>query len=120
VLVAHGTGREIMRTLHTFVLLGLAGDETVDLLAIDSEYAEAERRLQRPRELLAAHGVRSRLQPVASDGARAEGILEEVRRRRPRLLVMGAHGHHPVRDLFLTSVTRAVLEKCPVPVFAGA
>jgi nucleotide-binding universal stress UspA family protein len=120
VLVAHGTGREVMRTLHTFVLLGLAGDEIVDLLALDSEYAQAERRLQRPRELLAAHGVRSRLQPVASDGAPAEVILEEVRRLRPRLLVMGAHGHHPVRDLFLTSVTRAVLEKSPVPVFAGA
>jgi nucleotide-binding universal stress UspA family protein len=120
VLVAYGTGREVMRTLHAFVLLGLAGDETVDLLAVDAEYAEAERRLRRPRALLAAHGVRSRPRPVASDGAPAEAILEEVRRLRPRLLVMGAHGHHPIRDLFLTSVTRAVLEKSPVPVFAGA
>jgi nucleotide-binding universal stress UspA family protein len=33
---------------------------------------------------------------------------------------MGAHGHHPVRDLFLTSVTRAVLNESPVPVLAGA
>jgi nucleotide-binding universal stress UspA family protein len=34
--------------------------------------------------------------------------------------VMGAHGHHPMRDLFATSVTRAVLRECPVPVFVGA
>jgi nucleotide-binding universal stress UspA family protein len=33
---------------------------------------------------------------------------------------MGAHGYHPVRDLFATSVTRAVLGACPVPVFVGA
>jgi nucleotide-binding universal stress UspA family protein len=34
--------------------------------------------------------------------------------------VMGAHGHHPVRNLFATSVTRAVLRDCPVPVLVGA
>jgi len=39
---------------------------------------------------------------------------------RPRLLVMGAQGHHPLRDLFGTSVTRAVIRACPVPAFIGA
>jgi nucleotide-binding universal stress UspA family protein len=120
ILVAYGGGREVMRTLQTFVLLGLAGDEIVDLLTIHPEYAEAERRLRRPALFLAGHGVRSRLQPLASDQAPAEVILQEVRRLRSRLLVMGAHGHHPVRDLFFTSVTRAVLKETPVPVFAGA
>jgi nucleotide-binding universal stress UspA family protein len=33
---------------------------------------------------------------------------------------MGAHGHHAVRNLFFTSVTRAVLRDAPVPVFVGA
>jgi nucleotide-binding universal stress UspA family protein len=37
-----------------------------------------------------------------------------------RLVVMGAHGHHPVRDLFLTAVTWAVLKEISVPVFVGA
>jgi nucleotide-binding universal stress UspA family protein len=57
---------------------------------------------------------------VGSDAAPAALILDEVRRRRPRLLVMGAQGHHPVRDLFFTSVTRSVLRDAPVPVFVGA
>jgi nucleotide-binding universal stress UspA family protein len=34
--------------------------------------------------------------------------------------VMGAHGHHPLRDLFATSVTRAVLGECSIPAFIGA
>jgi nucleotide-binding universal stress UspA family protein len=33
---------------------------------------------------------------------------------------MGSHGHHPVRDLFFTSVTRAVLKEIAVPVLVGA
>jgi nucleotide-binding universal stress UspA family protein len=120
VLVAYGEGREVARTLQIFVLLGLAGEETVELLAIHADRAEAERRLQRPAAFLAAHGLRHRLQAVNSDAAPADVILEQVRHRRPRLLVMGAQGHHPVRDLFATSVTRAVLKEAPVPVLVGA
>jgi nucleotide-binding universal stress UspA family protein len=119
-LVAYGGGREIARTLHTVVLLGLAGDEAVHLLAIATDPGEAEERLRRAGVLLTAHGVRASLLPVTSEAPPAEVILEEVRRRGPRLLVMGAHGHHPVRDLFFTSVTRAVLKATPVPVVAGA
>ena len=46
VLVAYGSGREVARTLQTFTLLGVAGDEPVCLLAIDQDRARAEARLQ--------------------------------------------------------------------------
>jgi nucleotide-binding universal stress UspA family protein len=120
VLVAYGSGREIARTLHTFTLLGLAGDEPVCVLALHEDVAQAEARLAPVGRFLAAHDVRCILRPRASGDAPPAAILEEVRHRRPRLLVMGAHGHHPVRNLFFTSVTRAVLQEAPVPVFAGA
>jgi nucleotide-binding universal stress UspA family protein len=64
--------------------------------------------------------VRVSLRAVPSHAAPAEVILHEVRQRRPRLLVMGRPSHHPVRELFFTSVTRAVLKEIAVPVFAGA
>jgi nucleotide-binding universal stress UspA family protein len=120
VLVAYGSGREVARTLQTFTLLGLAGDEPACLLAIDTDVARAEARLHPATQYLAAHGIRAVPTAVASKAVPAELILEEILRRRPRLVVMGAHGHHPVRDLFFTSVTRAVLRECPVPVFVGA
>jgi nucleotide-binding universal stress UspA family protein len=120
VLVAYGSGREVARTLQTFTLLGLASDEPVCLVAIDADVARAETRLQSAAQYLAAHGVRATLAPVASRGAPATLLLNEVRRRQPRLVVMGAHGHHAVRNLFFTSVTRAVLRDAPVPVFVGA
>jgi nucleotide-binding universal stress UspA family protein len=120
VLVAYGEGREVARTLQTFVLLGLACEETIDLLAIHPDATEAERRLRRPAVYVATHGLRSRVLPVATRASAAEVILEEVRRRQPRVLVMGAQGHHPVRDLFGSSVTRAVVKETPTPVFVGA
>jgi nucleotide-binding universal stress UspA family protein len=120
ILVAYGAGREVVRTLQTFTLLGLASDETVHVLAVEADAAAVNERLRRAGDYLTAHGVRHQLCPSVTDAAPATAILDEVRHRRPRLLVMGAQGHHPVRDLFFTSVTRAVLQEASVPVFVGA
>jgi nucleotide-binding universal stress UspA family protein len=120
VLVAYGGGREVARTLQTFTLLGLAQGDPVSVLGVNEDLAQAEAHLRPAGQFLAAHGVAFTLHPVASKAGPASVILEEVRRRRPRMLVMGAHGHHPVRDLFFTSVTRAVLKEAPVSVFVGA
>jgi nucleotide-binding universal stress UspA family protein len=120
VLVAYGSGREVARTLQTFTLLGLAGDEPVRLLAVDQDRARAEARLQLAGQYLAAHGVAVVPESVVSNDAPAALILDQIRHRQPRLVVMGAQGHHPVRDLFLTSVTRAVIKESPVPMFVGA
>jgi nucleotide-binding universal stress UspA family protein len=71
-------------------------------------------------DFLEAHGVTFQLHDVISKEAPADVLLQHVKELRPRLLVMGAHGYHPVRDLFVGSVTRDVLRACPVPIFVGA
>lgn len=120
VVVAYGGGREAARTLQTFMLLDLAAGESIEVLSIHRGGAEAEAVAHRAGEYLSAYRAPHRLHAITSDRAPAEIVLEQVRHVRPRVLVMGAHGHHPVRDLFATSVTRAVLRACPVPVFVGA
>jgi nucleotide-binding universal stress UspA family protein len=103
VLVAYGSGREVARALQTLVLLGWPAMSQCASSPSITTSARAETRLGPAARFLAAHNARAVLRPVASEAAPAGLILEEVRRRRPRLLVMGAHGHHPVRDLFFTS-----------------
>jgi nucleotide-binding universal stress UspA family protein len=120
VLVAYGGGQQIVRALQTFTLLGLAGDEFVVVLAVDRDGARADERLRRAGEYLAAHRVAHRLHPLITDAPAADVIANELRRQRPRMLVIGAPGHHPLRDLFSTSVTRAVLAATSVPVFVGS
>ena len=119
VLVAYGGGREIARTLQTFQFLGLAGGETVHLLAVSRDDGTAEA-AEFAEEFLEAHGTQCRLHVVHSREEPAEVVLEQVRILQPRLVVMGAHAHHPLRDLFATSVTCAVLRDCPIPVLIGA
>jgi nucleotide-binding universal stress UspA family protein len=119
VVVAYGGGREVARTLQTFQLLGLAGNETVHLVCVQREGWEAETLAGFASQYLASHGTAYQVHSHLA-GSPAETLLEDVRRLKPRMFIMGAHGHHPVRDLFATSVTRAILRSCPVPVFIGA
>lgn len=120
IVIAYGGGREAARTLQTFESLGIAAGEDVAVVTVHRDRAEAEAVAALAGDFLTAHRTPHQLCPIASESAPAEVLLEEVRRRRPGLLVMGAHGHHPLRDLFATSVTRAVLGECPVPAFIGA
>jgi nucleotide-binding universal stress UspA family protein len=120
ILLAYGGGREAARTLQTFQLLGLAAGEAIDVVSIHRDGAEAEALARLAGEYLTVHGAPHRIRPIVSAAPPAEVLLDEVQQARPRLLVMGAQGHHPLRDLFGTSVTRAVLRACPVPAFIGA
>lgn len=120
VVVAYGGGREAGRTLQAFQLLGLAAGEAIEVVSIHRDGAEAEALARLAGEYLTAHGAAHRLRPIVSAAPPAEVLLEEIQHGRPRLLVMGAHGHHPLRDLFGSSVTRAVLRACPIPAFIGA
>jgi nucleotide-binding universal stress UspA family protein len=118
--VAYGGGREVAHTLQTFQLLGLADGETVHLVSVRREGTEADVFTDLAARFLESHGTRYQVHVLDSDLEPADVLLDQVRSLRPRLLVMGAHGHHPVRDLFATSVTGAVLRTCPVPVLIGA
>jgi len=120
ILVAYGGGREAARTLQLFVLLGLAAGDTLDVLTIHRETVEARMIARAAGDFLAARGVPHRIHTVASSAGAADVLLEEIASRKPRLVVLGAHRDHPLRDLFATSVTRAVLRACPVPIFVGA
>jgi nucleotide-binding universal stress UspA family protein len=120
IVVAYGGGREAARTLQTFQLLGLAAGESIEVVSVHRDGPQAKALAHQAGDYLSAHGAPHRLHAIASAAPPAEVLLEQVRHARPRLIVMGAHGYHPLRDLFATSVTRSVLRACPVPVFVGA
>jgi nucleotide-binding universal stress UspA family protein len=119
VLVAYSGGREAARTLQLFQLLGLAAGEDIDVMTIHRDREEAVAIATLAGDFLTAHGAPHRLHPITTDRSPADVVLEEVRRRAPRLLVMGARGHHGIREIFTVSMSREVLSACPVPIFLG-
>ena len=89
--------------------------------SISSAWAPAQaRRLKQltdASKFLSDHQIESVPHAFTSSASPAEVILEQVRRLNAGLLVMGAYGQPVLREFFLGSVTRTVLEKSPVPLF---
>jgi hypothetical protein len=66
-------------------------------------------------QFLDVHNAKYQLHLLESNAGPADVLLEQVGIIRPRLVVMGAHGEHRLRDLFFDSVTRKVVRACHVP-----
>ena len=54
---------------------------------------------------------------LSSSAPPEEVILEQVRCLNAGLLVMGAYGQPVLREFFIGSVTRTLLNESPVPIF---
>jgi nucleotide-binding universal stress UspA family protein len=120
ILVAYDGGGQAGRTLQAIQLLGLADGETIHVVSINRDSWKAEGVTDLAARFLESHDIPYQLHTAESKEEPAGIVLDKLRTVRPRLLVMGAHGHHPLRDLFASSVTRAVLRACPVPVVIGS
>jgi nucleotide-binding universal stress UspA family protein len=64
-------------------------------------------------ELAEKHGG---LEVVVRDGDAATEILDFVKERSPKLVVMGTHGRRGLTHLLLGSVAEKIVRQCPVPV----
>lgn len=117
VVVAYDGSLQASRALYSLVAFGLARSRTVDVVSVASIRAEAARHASRAVEFLRSHDIEVVDHPVDTHIEPAEAILEEVCRRGAGLLVMGAYGQPTLREFFIGSVTRSILEKSPVPVF---
>jgi nucleotide-binding universal stress UspA family protein len=68
-------------------------------------------------EYLKSHGLDAIAYPVGSDRSPADVILGMVRVCNPGVVVIGAYGQPVLREFFLGSTTRTMLEGCPAPLF---
>ncbi len=116
-VVAYDGSLQAARALAAFEATGLGQGRQVHVLSIAEDSLEAARRAERAVDFLRMHGVIAEPLARAFGHPPAEVILETVQMRDAGLLVMGAYGQPVLREFFLGSTTRTILEKCPVPVF---
>ena len=117
VVVAYNGSPHADRALQAFQASGLDLDEEICVLSVDDEREEATRQAERAVEFLRLHQINAVTHALGPVDSVSQSILEEVRQRNARLLVMGAYGHSTVREFLLGSTTTTVLKQSPVPVF---
>ncbi len=117
VVVAYNGSPHADRALQAFQASGLDLDEEVYVLSVDADREEAARQADRASEFLRLHQINAVTHARGPVDSVSQSILEEVRLRNARLLVMGAYGHSAVREFLLGSTTTTILKQSPVPVF---
>jgi nucleotide-binding universal stress UspA family protein len=117
VVVAYNGSPQADRALQAFQSSGLDLEEEVCVFSTDEDREEATRQAERAVELLRLHAIDAVTHALGPVDSVSQSILEEVRQRNARLLVMGAYGHSTVREFLLGSITKAVLKESPLPVF---
>jgi nucleotide-binding universal stress UspA family protein len=117
VVVAYNGSPQSDRALQAFQSSGLDLGEEVWVLSADDGHDEVAGQAERAVEFLRLHRINAMPHPIEPADSVSRSIVDEVRQRNSRLLVMGACGHSRIREFLLGSTTRAVLEESPVPVF---
>ncbi len=117
-LVAYDGSLQAARALQALVAAGLASQTRVTIMtAHDRSADDADESANRARDYLARHEIAAETRLTAGMDNVEEAILNEADRMRAGLIVMGAYGHHSLREFLFGSVTRKVVAQAPVPVF---
>ncbi|MBS79735.1 MULTISPECIES: universal stress protein [unclassified Variovorax] len=117
VLLAWRPTRESARALETALpLLQAAQEVHLAPFAHGDDFASS---LSRLRGYLRLHGIGPVLEHRAPDEGRhaGEALLLLAEKTGAGLIVMGAYGHSPARELVLGGATRTVLESATIPVW---
>lgn len=117
IVVAYDGSLQAARSLLAFAATGLARLGEIHVITVGADPQEAARSGDRAIDFLSHHQILARLHAIAQTGAPAEHLLDMTQRLDAALVVMGAYGKSQVREFFLGSVTRSMLEKCRVPLF---
>jgi nucleotide-binding universal stress UspA family protein len=117
VLIAFDGSSAATRAVRAFADSGLAQGRTIHVASMDDDGQEAWEMATRGVELLAALSVKAKPRSLVSTLPIAEAILELRRKLGAGLLVSGAYTRSRLSELIWGSVTLAMIEKTPVPLF---
>ena len=117
VVIAYDASLQAHHALMAFQATGLGESHTVHILSVGHDDALTVEHAEKARAFLSEHGIAAVPHPLATSQRIAEAILEYTSRLNGSLLVMGAYGQPALREFFVGSVTRKLLEESAVPLF---
>jgi nucleotide-binding universal stress UspA family protein len=117
VVIAYDGSLQASRALAAFTATGLGESSQVHIVCASAVGSSAAERAERARQFLINHDIRAEVEVLESNSPPAALLLEEAQRLGAGLLVMGSYGQPVLREFVIGSVTRTILEACPMPLF---
>ncbi|HWV58482.1 MAG TPA: universal stress protein [Longimicrobiales bacterium] len=117
VLVAYDGSRVAARTLAGYVASGIYASNGITVVGVGDDAEVTAEHVQRAVEYLELHGRKPKVEIVPVGGSVSDTLVALARRESVGLMVMGAHGKPRLREMLFGSVTRAILNRVPVPLF---
>lgn len=116
VLFAYDGSTGVQRALVAGTEMTVARKAPVSVISIGDEGAKADALREGLTRYWKPHGLKADFNQPAKEGRVSTMIVNEARHRECGLIVMGAFGHNPIRELLFGSTTLEVLEEsiCPV------
>jgi nucleotide-binding universal stress UspA family protein len=116
VLVAYDGSPQAAKTLQIFNAVGLGRGRDIHMLMVTSD-SEDQHALELGADYLKAYDFQVHLDFKTWGLPAGEIIVAEAKRLQAGLIVMGAYGQTPIKELFFGSVTRTVLKDSKLPLF---
>lgn len=117
VLVAYDGSAAAKRAVARFIESGLGRGRDVRVATVDDDGARAWEMANGAVSELVAAGLSATPMSVVSPHSNADALLETAQKCGASLLILGAFARSRLAELFRRSVTRALLERSPIPLF---
>lgn len=115
-VIAYDGSIQAARTLQAFQAMQVDLFDEVHVVAVNSDHAEGTRNAERAIDFLNFHNIKAQRHVIHSNSP-APALIETARQLQAGLLVMGAYGQSPLKELFFGSVTRTLLKEETFPLF---
>jgi nucleotide-binding universal stress UspA family protein len=102
------------------MFLNLGYDESkydYTVLSVSSDLSKAEENCEVVSDFFEHHNKKVKKAPIHFEDHASIKILDEIKTRNPALVVLGAFGISGMKEFFLGSVTKKLLEKNKSPIF---
>lgn len=117
VAIAYDGSPQANRSLHLFLLLGLADGRRLEVVTIHRDRAAAAAIADRAVRLCEAHGHVAAAYPVATGSQRLPVLMAHLERLKPGFVVAGGFGAGLWRKLFYGSRTARLIARSRSPIF---
>jgi nucleotide-binding universal stress UspA family protein len=117
VMVAYDGSLQASRSLHMFLLLGLAKGKHLHIVCGHKLIDKAEIVAKRAVRLCEAYGIKVIYHPLELSGTVADQLLVAVADLKASILVMGGFSHTLIHETFFGSCTKTLMKSSPIPLF---